>query len=792
MTLLSEAGWSGPAPGPDPEPSTAPAAPRRPRGSAPSLEGERYEWRDELGRGGMGEVHAVFDARLGREVALKLLEPGDRRAAARVAREAEVAARLEHPAIVPVYDAGVTARGRSFFTMRLVRGRSLALAIHEAHTLEARLALLRPLLTVAEALAYAHSRGVIHRDLKPANVMLGAFGEVQVVDWGLAAVGGERDAFAGVGVGTRGFASPEQLEGAEADPRADVHGLGASLRSIVDGVAAPEDLLAIVEKACARAAADRYEGPEPFAEDLRRFLDGRPVRARTYSSWDLAKRFVRAYRRLLGLLLAGLLTATVIFALAYGRVDDARTRAESAERETREVLVEQSRTYGWALERQALAELASGAAAEAEILSAHALATRDSPRARGILMRAHAGPRLRVQRTRVTADCSRVHFGARAYVCEREGMITFHADGEAAPRWSVAFDTNTIAFGRDNLLLLASSEASLRDRTTGKEIARLTGLYPSNGPAVSPSGELGAKFGPVLVARSDDGRLRRYAPCATGRTTALAFGDEHVAGACTHGVVSLMSRRVMEPLEGSQEGLEARIDGTTQPIRALAVPFARGRALGPAFSMAFDEGDRRLALGSVDGYLALLDVARGTIEGPWKLSDRALSSLAFLDGRNLLVSTDGGAGLVFDTATGLARFAFPERLSARLRASDGVLFASVGANRWSWELPADAPPATLTAPAGLSSAAFDARGEWVALARGDGAVSVRDLAEGSLLGEPHIGDAVVKRVAASRDGSSMFAAMAADPGFFGVDLDSMTRVAPEGLPGPFALKRLAT
>ncbi|MEO0322039.1 MAG: serine/threonine-protein kinase [Myxococcota bacterium] len=793
MSAHSEAGWSGPEPAPrrrgnDAGITTAPERVRPPPGTQlPSS--ERYRWRDELGRGGMGTVHAVFDARLGREVALKLLARGDRRAAARVAREAEVAARLEHPAIVPVYDAGETPGGQAFFTMRLVRGRSLALALAEATDLPARLALLRPLLTVAEAIAYAHSRGVVHRDLKPANVMLGAFGEVQVVDWGLAAVTGEADAFAGVGVGTRGFAAPEQLAGsATAHAAADVHGLGAILRALIAEVAAPEDLRAIADKACARAPADRYATPERFAEDLRRFLDGQPVKARNYTSWDLAARFVRAYRRLLGIALLALLAGAVVFALAYGRLDDARSRAERAERHTRAALAEQSETYGWALERQALEALASGAAAEAEILSAHALANRDSPRTRGILMRAHAGPRLEVTRSRAVASCDRVFFGHDAYVCAREGQMHFYGDGEPVPRWSVRQDASEVAVGSREVLFLASSGASLRSRATGEELALLRGLYPTNGARVSPSGELSAKFGPVLVARGADGMVRRYAPCRTGRATALALGDTRVAGACAEGQVAIVERDRV----GADPGPGSRAESDAQATQTIATPFGQPGGLGPIFSLAFDGGATRLALGGVGGHLAVLDLVTGELEGPWKLSDRALARVEFLGPRHLLVSTDGDAGLVFDTATGLVRVTFPERLSGRLRAGPAGPHASVGADRWAWSLPDDAPPATLTAPAGLSSAAYERRGRWVALARGDGAVSIRDLAQGTLLGEVTLGDAVVKRVAASRDGAHLMAATAADPGFHAIDLRAMSVRPAEGVDDLLALKRIVS
>ena len=140
----------------------------------------------ELARGGMGKIVAADDIRLGRPVALKvLLEPtGD--AIGRFEREALITARLQHPGIVPVYEAGRWPGGEPFFAMKLVQGRPLDKVIAEATTLEARLALLPRVAAATDAIAYAHSQRIIHRDLKPANVLIGDFGETVVIDWGLA------------------------------------------------------------------------------------------------------------------------------------------------------------------------------------------------------------------------------------------------------------------------------------------------------------------------------------------------------------------------------------------------------------------------------------------------------------------------------------------------------------------------------------------------------------------------------------------------------------------------------
>ena len=154
------------------------------RMQVPDLSGTRYRVIKFLGRGGMGEVWLAEDTVLERRVALKILslESGPADLAARLMREAVVLARLEHPGIVPVHDAGALPDARAFYCMKYVAGQTLDKHI-AGMDLRQRLQLL---LRIAEPLAFAHSRGIIHRDLKPGNVMVGPFGEVLILDWGLA------------------------------------------------------------------------------------------------------------------------------------------------------------------------------------------------------------------------------------------------------------------------------------------------------------------------------------------------------------------------------------------------------------------------------------------------------------------------------------------------------------------------------------------------------------------------------------------------------------------------------
>ena len=225
----------------------------------------RYVTGETLGEGGMGVVRACVDRRIGREVAIKIVRPGDGSRGdlkARFLREACVQGQLEHPAIVPVYDLGRDPDGTLYFTMKRIRGSTFAEIIDaltageagdeaaraSAHRQFTRHKLLSAFASVCHAIDFAHARGVLHRDLKPGNVMLGDFGEVYVLDWGLAKVVGAPEprlpsgppaivsgsdpgakTVHGAMMGTPGYMAPEQVRGEEVDARADVYALGAIL-----------------------------------------------------------------------------------------------------------------------------------------------------------------------------------------------------------------------------------------------------------------------------------------------------------------------------------------------------------------------------------------------------------------------------------------------------------------------------------------------------------------------------------------------------------------------------------
>jgi eukaryotic-like serine/threonine-protein kinase len=288
----------------------------------PDFSATRYEIEEEIGRGGMGIVFRGRDRELSRAVAIKVTRwPGVD--VERLRNEARILASLDHPGIVSVHDAGRLADGTAYYVMAIVRGERL-----DRHA--ERLALadrLRLFDRVCDTIAFAHARAIVHRDLKPANIMVGPFGDVRVLDWGLAwlgsdSVSGGSRAAPGQPVtqvaGTEGYMAPEQARG-RADERSDVYALGAILRGFVGSTErrALRPLQAIVMRATADHPGDRYADVPSLAADVRRFIDGHAVEAYHESAAERIARFGRTYRTPIALVLAYL--AMRVLLLLWGR-----------------------------------------------------------------------------------------------------------------------------------------------------------------------------------------------------------------------------------------------------------------------------------------------------------------------------------------------------------------------------------------------------------------------------------------------------------------------------------------
>jgi serine/threonine protein kinase len=324
----------------------------------PDLESDRYQIVAQIGQGGMSTVFVANDLQLEREVAVKVLDvrlhdPENR---ARMLREARVIASLEHPGIVPIHDLGELSDGSVYYVMKLVRGNRIDNKFILATTLQQRLQVFQ---TVCETIAFAHSRGILHRDVKPENIMIGAFGEVLVMDWGIARfidqipkstasaisdsvhvtahkhLNGASMAETAPDqiIGTPAYMAPEQVHGGNEsiDARTDVFGLGGLLyflltgrppfdehsthssrsrhprppREIVPDI--PKPLAAICLKALSVEKGARYAGAEELVTDIQRFLSQNTISAYREPISDRALRWINRNRFIVFLVLAYLL-----------------------------------------------------------------------------------------------------------------------------------------------------------------------------------------------------------------------------------------------------------------------------------------------------------------------------------------------------------------------------------------------------------------------------------------------------------------------------------------------------
>lgn len=607
----------------------------------PTVAEEHYAVGDEVARGGLGKILRARDRRLGRDVALKVLRVRKPDAEARFLREALVTARLQHPAIVPIYEAGVWPDGEPFYAMKLLSGKPLSDLIKERPTLPERLALLPNVIAAADAIAYAHDKRIIHRDLKPHNVMVGDFGETVVIDWGLAkdldarapdAGGGtgapasdsqssSGETMAGSVLGTPAYMPPEQARGERVDQRADVYSLGAmlyhllrgempfaelrspaealrrvmlgpppALEQVMQGV--PADLAAIVKKAMEARVEDRYPSARELALDLRRFQTGQLVSVRQYSTWEVTSRWLRRRAAVVGVAAAALFVLGAGGVVAVEQVIDERNVAQARRLEAE------------AARRQAdEARAQSEADREVMVLAqARSSLERDPTAALAWLQRHSGGPELARLRTLASDAASR---GVASHVFRRHGQpvrgLAFGASKDAL--WSAGEDGRLVRYD------LSSGEAA--------------------------------------VVREPPGILWQLARPAGG--AALAVGDG--------------TARV-QLLSGS--GAPRTFELEDPPLLTLAIA---------------PDGSR-LAAGTVKGRLFVWDVASGArrelAAHPSEVRDlafsadgRTLASVSF-DGTARLTALEGGAAVTLSAASG-------ETYSLAL-APDGRLLATPGAN----------------------------------------------------------------------------------------------------------------
>ncbi|MCB9741700.1 MAG: protein kinase [Alphaproteobacteria bacterium] len=703
----------------------------------------RYAEGGLLGRGGMGEVRCAADQRLGREVAVKRAR-ADHQA---LIREAQLTARLEHPGIVPVYGAGKDAEGRPYYTMPVVRGRSLAEAIRAAPDLPARLRLLRHVLDACQAVAYAHSQGVLHRDLKPANIMVGEFGETLVADWGLATPLEQ----ARGGVGTAEYAAPEQLRGEALDRRADVFALGGVLYELLAGQApragpeaplrplpagAPPELNAIAGKALSIEASARYSDASELAAELEAWFEGRRVAAHDYSAWELLQRLLRAWRVPLGVGAVALVALGVSVTVGYLRTAEERDRAREAEQAAVEARRQSDESLAVALVAQALEAAARGERAAAEVLASGALAIQESPDARGVLSR----------------------FGGR----DRPERI-FHAPMPACDRTTLSHDTERVACSTEEavLLLRPGEPPYARYETYGSYVALAEGgayIMATDGRLSVTEGESGLYELPDSL-----GNVRR--PIGGLGEDMVIVGSGEV---WRHGRSGAGTRLVEERAQQAWVSPEGEVliatwggelllwrDGEVRRRVPAHVPFVMTLALSSA-------GPPRAVVGSVDGQIKVIDLESGEVRFEASIGSDTAADIALWED-HLAVSMTSGGVQVWDLAHGARVAQLPSTLAAIGWREDGRVLRVVSSAVEDWRLPEEVWPHRHVFASGVASVDVSPDGRLLAAGLGSGALPLQRMVDGTQLMDLGWSDAVVKGVAFSPDGRRVVGASAGGP-----------------------------
>jgi WD40 repeat protein/tRNA A-37 threonylcarbamoyl transferase component Bud32 len=721
------------------------------------VETTHYELDGVIASGGAGVVLEARDRRLRRRVAVKQMLRFDPRLQARFEREALLTARLQHPGIVPIYEAGRWPSGESFYAMRLIEGRPLSEVIAACRTLDERLALVPRVVAISEAVAYAHTERVIHRDLKPQNIVIGPFGEVVVIDWGLAkdlAAGPEPtvvsetgaisggETVVGAVIGTPAYMPPEQARGEQVDERADVYALGATLYQVLTGTppfsatsnaenldrllaapprpveerqpGVPRDLAALIAKAMARDPADRYASAGELAEELRRFVTGQLVQAHHYPRAVLVRRAVRRHPLALA---TGVFTLVLLVAgaLALRRIVAEKSAAEDR---GRELLLGQARAL---LQTDPTASVAllkryPDRPDDSELVRAIAL----DAESRGVARRLLAGHTKEVRDVAIAPDGSEV-----ASVAE-DGALYLWSTATGAgqrivstrsPMTGVVYDptgrTLAASYGTHPGVLVWD-----RETRRARRIDLESDLYPL---AFSPDGQTlaGADVGGRIflwpmpdgaprtllhgdgvwmsdVLFSPDGRLLlSVGEDAAARLWPLAGGEPRALPLDGQGWCGAFSRDGGSIAIGQENG-NVRVFSVTDPS---APPRVFRAAAGGVEFVQFSPDGARLAWVGQDRDAHVVELASGEVRALHGHED-SLSALGFLADGSLVTASSDATLRHWDLGSGISAVLRGHADHVRAMAVDPArrLIVSGGADRALrlWQLPP--PPRTFAVP----------------------------------------------------------------------------------------------
>ncbi|GDX80658.1 hypothetical protein LBMAG42_24690 [Deltaproteobacteria bacterium] len=709
----------------------------------------RYERQGLLGQGGMGRVYAARDSLLRRQVALKVAATPE--LAGRLAREAWITAQLEHPGIVAVYDAGETD-GQNWYTMRLIRGRTLRERVAACPDLAARLQLMPHLHAACQAVAYAHSMGIVHRDLKPSNIMVGEFGETQVADWGLARPVDDsmadwrrivdEDAQPDVS-GTPRYMSPEQARGAPAGFASDVYCLGAVLHELLAGeeppphtgralnpetlpAEAPRELVAIARRSLQPDSAARYPSAAELAADLDRWLSGRRVHAHEYQPLELLSRLVRAWRAPLAVGAIAFVGLGTVVGYAVHRSGEERAATEAS--------------LAVALTQQALAALADDRLPEAHVLAAHALLLGPSPEARGVLAgTAHTNAE-RVWELALPEACR--HTGVLSsdtatLACHAAGKLELWSLDPLERRASLDLTVVEVPVWIGPRLLVATAE-SMAWVEAGKVVA----VVPGGGWRPQSDGTNAfATRGADARSLTPDGGVLDFKIClATRSTTVVAAGELFVG--CDDGVL-----RSYDP----QGGPTSELRLGDRPAWSTVSGYPGG-----------------LLVGWLQGGVQALEPRTGVWGALLPGFSGSVVALQSVPGTALVLALgESGGPRIWNPDVDAWVGSLPARVSRMFPASNRGEVLLLGDTLQLWRVAATPRPAALHFGSGLSQAVISPSGEALAVALGSGDIVERRLSDGRALRRWHWSEGVAKAVTYLSDEVLLGAAMGAPGRFLG-------------------------
>lgn len=668
---------------------------------------DRYRFaapgRGELGKGAIGQVHLVFDAVLGREVAMKVLRDEycvtedtlgsgqTNEATWRFLREARVTGQLEHPNIVPVHELGCRTDGSLYYTMRVVRGRTLGDALSNAKTLKERLSLLHHFTDLCHAIAYAHSRGVLHRDIKPSNVMIGEFGETFVLDWGLARVtkpvnitsagpalslppnpgdlaypsidcdDHEHTVLGGI-VGTPQYMSPEQILGdhEHLDARSDVWSLGVVLYILLTGRSpfagdtmsevlsrvltkeihppialepdVPLELQAITLRALMRDRTSRYQDAGEMARDVTAFESGERVNAYEYRLLDLMRRFLGRHRAVA--VVSGVALCILVFLafLSYLRIARARDAALASEHRATAGQQLANTRYADALVERSRTAASHDDAVEAEILAAEAATIEARPDARGMIVALSGSIRLAPSsKPAPIGSCSQLVAGAgtQKLLCLSAASLTLLRG--AIPQWSIQVPgaLAVTPLGRNHSVVLFESR---RWAMYSDMDARLQAEGPV--PLSHATTILGSEHHSWLVATDGGGNLAAWDPhAAPARPVLLRSTQPVTALAFTRGRPAL----VLGGKFGRISSWEFSLGASTESLI--------GESHTTVESLVVGQRDGLVITGGSDGTVSLWDPTKAKLLGIALQRQVGISSLALSEQNRWLLAGTRNAEL---------------------------------------------------------------------------------------------------------------------------------------------------